>query len=206
MKYFKDFRGYLFLGLWFFKIYLMRWISTFLVRMIFFLKGIKLGHGNVFYGIPITHRVPFASIRIGNNNSFRSEESSNPAGLNHRCVLYTNSKDAIIQIGNNSGFSGVTIAAEKKITIGNNVLCGANSVITDTDWHETILFSSSPEPVIIHDHVWLGLNTVVLKGVEIGKNSVIGANSVVVKDIPENVIAAGNPCRVIKQITLQNSD
>jgi acetyltransferase-like isoleucine patch superfamily enzyme len=54
--------------------------------------------------------------------------------------------------------------------------------------------------VVIGDNVWLGVNSVVLKGVTIGKNSVIGANSVVTRDIPPNVIAAGNPCKVIKQI------
>ena len=48
--------------------------------------------------------------------------------------------------------------------------------------------------------MWLGYGVKVLKGVRIGKNSLIGANSVVTKDIPANVIAVGNPCRVIKQI------
>jgi galactoside O-acetyltransferase/maltose O-acetyltransferase len=48
----------------------------------------------------------------------------------------------------------------------------------------------------------LGLNVVVLKGVTIGKNSLIGANSVVTKDIPENVIAGGNPCKILKYIPL----
>jgi acetyltransferase-like isoleucine patch superfamily enzyme len=52
--------------------------------------------------------------------------------------------------------------------------------------------------VIIHDNVWIGLNTVVLKGVEIGMNSIIGANSLVLKSIPPNVIAGGNPCKVLK--------
>jgi acetyltransferase-like isoleucine patch superfamily enzyme len=52
--------------------------------------------------------------------------------------------------------------------------------------------------VIIHDNVWIGLNTVVLKGVEIGENAVIGANSLVTNSIPANVIAGGNPCKVLK--------
>ena len=47
---------------------------------------------------------------------------------------------------------------------------------------------------------WLGINVVVLKGVSIGKNSMIGANSVVTRDIPENTIAGGNPCKVLKHI------
>ena len=60
--------------------------------------------------------------------------------------------------------------------------------------------SGKCKPIIIEDNVWLGINSSVLKGVTIGKNSVIGAGSVVTKNIPANVIAAGNPCRVIKKI------
>lgn len=200
MKYFKDFRGYLFLFIRITMHHIFCLMSTMACSTLFFLKGIKTGRGNRFYGITKSVRVPFSKIIIGSGNTFRSDESSNLIGVNRRCILSTHGKDAVIEIGNNSGFSGVTIGAASKITIGNNVLCGANTVITDFDWHDTVSFSSAPKPVVIHDNVWLGLNVVVLKGVEIGKNSVIGANSIVLSDIPENVIAAGNPCRVIKQI------
>jgi acetyltransferase-like isoleucine patch superfamily enzyme len=199
MKYFEDFRGYLFLLLRISRLFLFSLFSTFFSKIIFILKGIKFERGNSFYGVPIISRVPFSSIRIGVNNTFRSDKSSNLIGVNHKCIISTHKKDATIQIGDNCGFSGVTIGASEKIIIGNHVLCGANSVITDFDWHST-RYSSGSKPVIIHDNVWLGLNTVVLKGVEIGQNSIIGANSIVVKSIPENVIAAGNPCRVLKKI------
>ena len=56
-------------------------------------------------------------------------------------------------------------------------------------------------PVTIGDNVWLGGNVIVAPGVTIGENTVVGAGSVVTKDIPANVIAAGNPCRVIREIT-----
>ena len=78
--------------------------------------------------------------------------------------------------------------------------CGANTYIADTDAHSDDYRAGKDRPVIIEDNVWLGLNVVVLKGVRIGKNSLIGANSLVTKDIPANVIAVGNPCRVIKQL------
>ncbi|MDF4361245.1 DapH/DapD/GlmU-related protein, partial [Vibrio parahaemolyticus] len=55
-------------------------------------------------------------------------------------------------------------------------------------------------PVHIEDNVWIGANSVVLPGVTIGENSVIGAGSVVTKDIPSNVVAVGNPCRVLREI------
>mgnify|MGYP002710252414 FL=1 len=56
-------------------------------------------------------------------------------------------------------------------------------------------------PVTVGDNVWIGGNTVILPGVTVGSNVVIGAGSVVSKDIPDNTIAAGNPCKVIRKIT-----
>lgn len=57
------------------------------------------------------------------------------------------------------------------------------------------------KPINIGENVWIGANATVLSGVTIGKNSVIGAGSVVTKDIPENVVAVGNPCKVLRPIT-----
>lgn len=55
-------------------------------------------------------------------------------------------------------------------------------------------------PIIIRDHVLIGANSIILKGVTIGEHSVIGAGSVVTRDIPANCIAGGNPCKIIKNI------
>lgn len=55
--------------------------------------------------------------------------------------------------------------------------------------------------VIIEDNVWIGGNVSICPGVRIGANSVIGAGSVVIKDVPPNTIAAGNPCKAIREIT-----
>ena len=55
-------------------------------------------------------------------------------------------------------------------------------------------------PVRIGDNVWIGAGAIILPGVTIGENSVIGAGSVVTKDIPANVVAVGNPCRVLRPI------
>ena len=60
--------------------------------------------------------------------------------------------------------------------------------------------------ITIGDNVWIGGNTCILPGVTIGNNVVIGAGSVVTKDIPDNVIAAGNPCRIIRAITEEDRD
>ena len=70
----------------------------------------------------------------------------------------------------------------------------------DSDWHPGDPRSGDPRPIVIEDNVWLGAGSTVMKGVTIGRNSVIGAGSVVTKDIPADVIAAGNPCRIIRKL------
>ena len=92
-----------------------------------------------------------------------------------------------------------------KVTIGDYVFIAPNVVITtaghaiDPDQRDRGLEIALP--ITIGSHVWLGANVCILPGVTIGNNTVIGANSVVTKDIPDNVIAVGNPCRVIRNIT-----
>ncbi|MFD2514336.1 acyltransferase [Pontibacter locisalis] len=165
-----------------------------------YLWGVKLGIKNKFYGRTHFFKTKNSSITIGKGCTFRSGTVSNWIGVNRPCMISTQEKSATIEIGNNCGFSGTVIGAFKGIKIGNNVRCGANTLITDSDWHLDDPRASTPSEIIIEDHVWLGVNSVVLKGVTIGSNSVIGANSVVTKSIPANVVAAGNPCKVIKNL------
>ena len=91
------------------------------------------------------------------------------------------------------------------ITIGNNVMFGPKVAlyavnhpiepeIRATNW-------DYPEPITIGNDVWIGGSVVVCPGVTIGDNTVIGAGSVVTKDIPANVVAVGNPCRVLREIS-----
>lgn len=92
-----------------------------------------------------------------------------------------------------------------KITIGDNVLFGPNvSIYTAGHPIHPESRNSGYEygiPVTIGSNVWIGGSCVILPGVSIGNNVVIGAGSVITKDIPDNVCAAGNPCRVIREIT-----
>lgn len=164
------------------------------------LRGIKLGFGISFYGRPKFKKAKSAIITIGKLCSFRSKSTSNLIGINRPCIISALSSDARLIIGNNCGFSGTVIGCFKEIRIGNNIKCGANTLITDSDWHSEDSRSSEPKPIIIEDNVWLGVNVTVLKGVTIGENSIIGAGSIVTKTIPPNVIAAGNPCKIIKLI------
>ena len=77
----------------------------------------------------------------------------------------------------------------------------AKSLILSATIHGGSYFFIQPnKSVHIGENVWVGAGTVIVPGVTIGKNSVIRAGSVVVKDIPENVVAVGNPCRVLREI------
>ena len=91
------------------------------------------------------------------------------------------------------------------IQIGNNVLIGPRVGIYSGDHallpEQRIKGACFGKPVTIEDNVWIGGDVQVLGGVSIGKGSVIGAGSVVTKSIPAGVVAAGNPCRVIREIT-----
>ena len=190
--------------------YLRLWIilvySTAYCRILLRLKGVKLKHGTKFFGVPVIYLFPGSNITIGRSIEIRTSQISNFIGINRRTMISTHGKDAEICIGDNCGLSGVVIGAKQSIIIGNHVMIGANVLITDFDWHSIDAIernqgvSSKSKPVLISDSVFVGYSATILKGVSIGENSVIGANSVVTHSIPANVIAAGNPCKVISQL------
>jgi acetyltransferase-like isoleucine patch superfamily enzyme len=162
--------------------------------------GVKLGDNTKFDGKSFFKRYPKSTITVGNGCEFLSRPNSNLIGINRPCIISTLTEEAVLEIGDNCGFSGTVIGAFNKIKIGNNVRFGANTLITDSDWHPEDTRVGPAKPVTIGNNVWLGINVVVLKGVEIGENTVIGANSLVTKNIPANVIAAGNPCKEIAKL------
>jgi acetyltransferase-like isoleucine patch superfamily enzyme len=176
-------------------------ITGLFISIICSIKGVRIGNHCRFYGWTKFFVGGNGKINIGRNCTFRSSDSSNLIGINRKCILSVfGVSEAKILIGNNCGFSGTVIGCFRSISLGDNVRCGANTTITDSDWHPNDTRCGEPAAVIIEDNVWLGLNVIVLKGVTIGANSIIGAGSVVTKSIPANVIAAGNPCRVIREL------
>lgn len=184
--------------------------STFKTRLYCFLLNVKLGNGIKFFGRPDIRRGEGAFISIGSYCTFRSGGYTNRIGVSRRCLIGAYAEDAAVLIGEKCGFNGTVIASIDQVTIGDKTLCGANTLITDFDWHlvDPMLRHSNETPnhapVTIEENVWLGYGVVVLKGVRIGRNSVVTANSVVVNNIPENVIAGGNPARVISKIKNSN--
>jgi acetyltransferase-like isoleucine patch superfamily enzyme len=110
-------------------------------------------------------------------------------------------------IGNNVGMSNTTIVATKSITIGNNIMIGGGVTIVDSDFHSlnSLHWHTNADeknmislPVVIKDNVFIGMDSIILKGVTIGNNVIIAAGSVVSKDLPNNQIWGGNPARFIR--------
>jgi maltose O-acetyltransferase len=97
---------------------------------------------------------------------------------------------------------GTSISAHTLVTIGDGCLIGQYTIIMDCDYHSLDGSDDHGEskPIVIEAGVWLGARTIVLKGVRIGRGSVIAAGSVVTRDIPPGVVAAGAPARVIRQL------
>lgn len=111
-----------------------------------------------------------------------------------------------VHIGDNfySNFN-LVIVDDVDVYIGDNVMIAPNVTITPTGHpvHPDLRRPGTQFsiPVRIGNNVWIGSNAVILPGITIGYNSVIGAGSVVTHDIPNNVVAVGNPCRVLRKIT-----
>ena len=160
--------------------------------------GIKFGKGCEFRGNALFNRFPGTSIKLGKECVFNSVDRFNFRGINHRCIIQTG-KGGNIKIGDRFGASGVSIVSSIGVTIGDDVMCGTNVMIGDRNGHEDRYPEWQPEPVKIGNNVWIGMNSIVMRGVSIGDNVIIGANSVVTKDIPSNVIATGSPCKVIRE-------
>ncbi len=112
-----------------------------------------------------------------------------------------------IEIGENFYANvGCTILDGAGVSFGNDVLLAPHVAIYTaghpSDAYQRAQGLEYASPVVVGNRVWIGGNAVVLPGVTIGDNVIIGAGSVVTKDIPENVLAVGNPCRVVKNINI----
>ncbi len=98
---------------------------------------------------------------------------------------------------------GVRIDSADSIKIGANSMIASGAYLTDADWHD-IYDRTRPigntGKIHLSENVWVGDQATICKGVSIGKNSIIGAGAVVTKDVPANVVVAGNPAHVVKQL------
>ncbi len=92
-----------------------------------------------------------------------------------------------------------------KIVLDKNVGCGANTLITDSDWHGDDPRTGSGAPVTIGNDVWLGVNVTVLKGVTIGEHTFVAAGSLVTQALPANVVAGGKPAKFPKHLEIKKA-
>ena len=182
--------------------------NTYLERPLFKLNGTKIGKHVKLIGWPFIFRFPGSWIEIGSGCVIRSNFWSNLIGLYQRTIIIAK-RGGKIHIGENVGISGATVYAWERIEIGDNTMIGANCKILDSDLHPIDPSDRlktdyagfvKTAPIIIGKNCFIGCNSLILKGVSIGDNSVIGAGSVVTKNIPANVIAAGNPARVVRKL------
>ena len=171
------------------------------------LRGIEIAAGWRCYGLPIIQRHRQSQISIGARAELRSSPRSNPLAPHHPVCISARKPGAVLQIGDDFGMTGGSLVCDRRITIGNRVWVGANTVIADTDFHplDPELRARDPlnaaaAPIEIADDVFIGMSALILKGARIGAGAVIGAGSVVSRDVPPGAIVAGNPARVIGKV------
>jgi len=114
------------------------------------------------------------------------------------------SADALVRIGNGTYLNRNTVlVAEQQIEIGRNCRISWDVVIMDSDLHPLPGGKISTAPVVIEDDVWIGCRAIILKGVRIGRGSIIAAGAVVTKDVPPYTVAGGVPARIIQELNQQ---
>ena len=183
------------------------WI--FLNRIRLYSHRIKYGNNcNLFNSVYLRNE---GCISIGNNFLLTSGGGYNPLCRNVRGAIVADHY-ANITIGNHVHVSSPCIWARNRIVIGNDVKIGGDTIIIDSDAHSINFLdrrifrdnddrhNANSKEVVVGNDVLIGTKCIILKGVHIGDRSVIGAGSVVVSDIPQDSIAAGNPCKVIRKI------
>jgi len=184
-----------------------RLLTTPRTRLYFALNGVQWRSGLSAYGCPIIQRHRKSEIILGKNLELRSSQRSNPLSPAQPVVLSTRRAGSRIMIGDDCGMTGAVLVADQLIVIGDRVLVGANVVISDTDFHPLSpesrrhdISAGASKPVTIEDDVFIGMQALILKGVTLGRGSVIGAGSVVTKDVPAGSIVAGNPAKVVGRV------
>jgi acetyltransferase-like isoleucine patch superfamily enzyme len=173
-------------------------------------KGVTFQYGKVnLHGIQIINKFPGFKIILSNYVTIISNTKFNYAGINHKTIISTLSKDSSIIIGKYSGLSGASIVSAKKIEIGNNVGLGVNVNIWDTDFHplngskrlkQGGISDAKSEEFLIGDNVWISANSTILKGTVIGSNTSVSTFSLVNKKFGSNLLIGCIPAKIIKAI------
>ncbi len=180
---------------------------TVVFRCLLWVNCVEKGRGiravNSIPKLVINRKV--SRVMIGNGVTFNS---CSDHSWYCRCELWVR-KNAELIISDYVGMNGVMIYASEKVEIHDNVKIGGGTRIFDTNHHslnhlqrrgDADIANAKSAPIVIEEDVFIGAGCFIGKGVTIGARSIIAAGSVVVKDIPADCIAGGNPCKVIKKI------
>ena len=150
---------------------------------------------------------------IGDMVVLNSDTKNSNTALTNSCTLVCGLMGKI-EIGENTQLNGVSITAYSNVKIGSNCQIASNTFISDTDFHPIDPTIREREclgykfdhavvnkmPIEIGKNVWIGWGVIILKGVRIGDNSIIAAGSVVLSDVTNNVLVAGNPAVIKKKL------
>lgn len=194
--------------------YIKKRFYTIWNKFLFNIYNIDYKTGLNVYGHLYMRIRPNTSIKIGKNFNFTSGIGINPLSRNKKGFIFV-AENGILNIGNNVGISSSCLWIKEKVIIGNNVFIGADCIIMDTDAHNLDyqvrrdqqvnekgltkdVLTATSSPITIGDDVLIGTRCIILKGVKIGNRTIIGSGSVVTKSIPDDCIAAGNPCKIIR--------
>jgi acetyltransferase-like isoleucine patch superfamily enzyme len=183
----------------------IRWSYLYVLHSIFFrIMKVKYQEMPEIFGRLIINNNGRCS--FGKGLTFRSDLTSNFVGLYKPCTVVI-SKEGSLEIEDYTGFSGVSIYCTNNIKIGKYCKFGGNVSIWDTDFHPLnfedrrwSFVGTKTRPIVIGDDVFVGANSIILKGVSIGDRVIIGAGSVITKNIPSDEIWAGNPAKFIRKL------
>jgi acetyltransferase-like isoleucine patch superfamily enzyme len=165
------------------------------------------------FSVSLSAKVNFMGIRVIERNSLKIGEKSIVEG-----DIVFDKDNCAIKIGGNTYIGKSQIICAKKIEIGDNVLIAWGCTIVDHNSHSLSAIQRAKDvsdwyvnrkdwsdvarrPIKIGNNVWIGFNSIILKGVTIGEGAIVGAGSIVTKDVEPYTVVAGNPAKLIRQIS-----
>src|ERR1700761_7301818 len=185
------------------------YVTSYYTRLYFRANGAELGRKLTSLGVPELELSIKGRFSVGSDMILQNGAHYNMIGRQQKCYFVIGRR-AWLSIGDNVGMSGTAIVCHERVTIGDHVRIGMNTVIYDTDFHDLdhrkrtvvpeVTEGIVKKPVHIGNYVFIGAHTTILKGVTIGDRSIIGAGSVVTRQVPPGEIWAGNPARFIAAV------
>lgn len=190
-------------------IYVSRVLSLLYTKAIALINNnIVLGEGTfVYYRASVINLSRSGGVKIGKGCVIGVNSIGYHAGMPYNTKLLNDGENSYIIVGNNCRINGACIHAEKRVIIGNNCVIASGVTIIDSNGHEINSHNrtkgrDNPAPIEIGNNVWVGINSVILKGTKLGDNCVISAGSVVKGVFPAGSLIRGNPAIVDGEIRL----